>query len=125
VWPVYGASEARSSCAEDEGGRRFVKEIASADKRVEIRNMERKAEETGNSMQRTGLSVLYPVRHLMVALFIHWVAEQMSVSVLVNITMEALCPRSNSCSEVIYLTVAQETVCLNYAQIYVYELLFT
>lgn len=72
--------------------------------------MERTAEESGNSMQRIGLSVLYPVRHLMVALFMHWVAEQMSVSVLVDITMKSLCPGSNYCSEVIYLTGTQQTV---------------
>eukprot|EP01018_Ginkgo_biloba_P005385 Gb_27447 [translate_table: standard] len=79
------------------------------EERSRVRMMDR-PEEASNSIQRMSLSVLFPVRHLMVALFIHWIAEQMSVSVLVDITMEALCPGSESCSQALYLTGMQQTV---------------
>ncbi|GLJ53953.1 hypothetical protein SUGI_1153230 [Cryptomeria japonica] len=66
-------------------------------------------------MARSGniLGVIYPVRHLMIALAAHWMAEQMSVSVLVDITTRALCNSSSpadSCSLPIYLTSSMQTV---------------
>ncbi|VVA38816.1 PREDICTED: hippocampus abundant, partial [Prunus dulcis] len=58
-------------------------------------------------------SVLIEVRplfHLLFPLCVHWIAEEMTVSVLVDVTAAALCPSQSTCSQAIYINGVQQTV---------------
>ncbi|KAL0557168.1 hypothetical protein IC582_005686 [Cucumis melo] len=59
---------------------------------------------------KSGFKELRPLIHLLLPLCVHWIAEEMTVSVLVDVITNALCPQNPTCPQAIYFNGTEQTI---------------
>uniref|UniRef100_A0A9I9E8V4 Hippocampus abundant transcript-like protein 1 n=1 Tax=Cucumis melo TaxID=3656 RepID=A0A9I9E8V4_CUCME len=59
---------------------------------------------------KSGFKELRPLIHLLLPLCVHWIAEEMTVSVLVDVITKALCPQNPTCPQAIYFNGTEQTI---------------
>ncbi|XP_022133709.1 hippocampus abundant transcript-like protein 1 [Momordica charantia] len=62
------------------------------------------------SAWKSGIGELRPLVHLLLPLCVHWISEEMTVSVIVDVVSNALCPANPTCPQAIYLNGTEQTV---------------
>ena len=62
---------------------------------------------SSGGMEMEGMKLMF---HLLLPLCVHWIAEEMTVSVLVDVITSALCPGESTCTQAIYLNGFKQTV---------------
>uniref|UniRef100_A0A0A0K8I5 Major facilitator superfamily (MFS) profile domain-containing protein n=1 Tax=Cucumis sativus TaxID=3659 RepID=A0A0A0K8I5_CUCSA len=59
---------------------------------------------------KCGFEELRPLIHLLLPLCVHWIAEEMTVSVLVDVITNALCSQNTTCPQAIYFNGTEQTI---------------
>ena len=70
-----------------------------------------KRQDISSSSSSSDMEGMKLMLHLLLPLCVHWIAEEMTVSVLVDVIANALCPGDSTCTEAVYLNGLQQTVC--------------
>ncbi|KAK4593255.1 hypothetical protein RGQ29_017392 [Quercus rubra] len=69
-----------------------------------------KRQDISSSSSSSDMEGMKLMLHLLLPLCVHWIAEEMTVSVLVDVIANALCPGDSTCTEAVYLNGLQQTV---------------
>ncbi|KAI4382660.1 hypothetical protein MLD38_008596 [Melastoma candidum] len=64
----------------------------------------------GGGRSGQGWREILPLANFLLPLCVHWVAEEMTVSIQVDVTTAALCPRETTCLQALYINGIQQTV---------------
>ncbi|KAK7858356.1 hypothetical protein CFP56_013056 [Quercus suber] len=68
-----------------------------------------KRQDISSSSSSSDMEGMKLMLHLLLPLCVHWIAEEMTVSVLVDVIANALCPGDSTGTEAIYLNGLQQT----------------
>ncbi|XP_050281757.1 uncharacterized protein LOC126722657 [Quercus robur] len=69
-----------------------------------------KRQDSSSSSSSGGMEGMKLMFHLLLPLCVHWIAEEMTVSVLVDVITNALCPGESTCTQAIYLNGFKQTL---------------
>ncbi|XP_030966821.1 hippocampus abundant transcript-like protein 1 isoform X3 [Quercus lobata] len=70
----------------------------------------KRQDSSSSSSSSGGMEGMKLMFHLLLPLCVHWIAEEMTVSVLVDVITNALCPGESTCTRAIYLNGFKQTV---------------